>query len=115
MSVRDYGLAAPHGPNMQTDRHVATQDIGTQPHMTEKETTVLNSFIYPDDIYTEDGTYWADLSLPKRIAFVNKVDGIELRKNLRSLGQMVKADPLSPVGYYLKNMVLPGAGLLLEG
>jgi hypothetical protein len=115
MSTRNYGIAAPHGPNMQTDQHVATQDIGAQPHMTEKEAAVLNSFIYPDDIYDEHGTYWADLSIPRRIAFVSKVDGAEAKKELSSIWSMIKADPLSPVSYYMKNMVLPGAGLLLEG
>jgi hypothetical protein len=98
-SAGDYG---PHGPNMS---------LG----MCDKEAAVLKGIIYPDDIYTEDGTYWADLPITRRIAFVNKVDGAEARDELRSIGRMMKHDPLSPVGYYFKNMVIPGAGLLLEG
>ena len=83
--------------------------------MSDKETAVLRSIIYPTDIYTEDGTYWADLPIYKRIAFVSKVDGQEAKDELRSIGRMMKKDPLSPIGYYFKNMVIPGAGLLLEG
>ena len=115
MSVRDYGIAAPHGPNVHTEEHIATQDIPNQPNMSEKEAGVLNQFIYPDDIYTEDGVYWADLPLAKKVAFVHKVDRQEVKKEIASIGQMIKRDPLSPVGYYFKNMVIPGAGLLLEG
>lgn len=113
--MRDYGLAAPHGPNMQTDRHVATADIGDMPNMTDKEASVINSFIYPSDSFTEDGTYWADLPMGKRVAFVNKVNNEDAKKELKSIWRMTKNDPLSPVGYYFKNMVLPGAGLFLEG
>lgn len=112
-SVRDYGPAAPHGPNMDQQHH-ATANI-PDPGMSEKEATVLKSILYPDDIYTEDGTYWADLPMHKRINFVLKVDRDEARNELRSIGRMIKHDPLSPIGYYLKNMVIPGAGLLLEG
>jgi len=113
-SVRDYGPAAPHGPNVD-GQHPATEDIPPDPGMSEKEASVLKSIIYPDDIYTEDGTYWADLPMGKRISFVNKVNNAEAIKELRSIGRMIQNDPLSPVGYYFKNMVIPGAGLLLEG
>ena len=114
-SVRDYGVAAPHGPNL-TGQHVATADLPADPgRMTEKEHAVLNTIIYPDDIYTEDGTYWADLPIGKRIAFVNRINNRETRNELIAIGRVIKADPLAPIGYYFKNMVLPGAGLLLEG
>lgn len=96
--------------------HIATADLPPNPGLlSEKEASVLHAIIYPDDIYTEDGTYWADLPIGRRIAFVNRVDSAEARKELRTIGRMIRADPLSPVGYYFKNMVLPGAGLLLEG
>ena len=83
--------------------------------MSDKEAAVLKSILHPDDIYTEDGIYWADLPLYKRVGFVSRVDGQEARNELRSIGRMIKHDPLSPIGYYFKNMVIPGAGLLLEG
>ncbi|KAF2806638.1 putative MFS phosphate transporter [Mytilinidion resinicola] len=110
-SLRDYGAAAPHGPNMDR-HHVATQDVSA---MNPNEAGVLHGLLHPDDIYDADGTYWADLPMGKRIKFVTGVDGQESKKELRSIGTMLKNDPLSPVGYYLRNMVVPGAGLLLEG
>ncbi|KAF2228933.1 putative MFS phosphate transporter [Viridothelium virens] len=112
MSVRDYGLAAPHGPNMDTDRHVATEDLHG---MSPQEASVFQSILKPDDIYDDQGVYWADMPLMKRLRFVNHVDAVEAKKELSSIGRMIKADPLSPVGYYMRNMVIPGAGLLLEG
>ena len=39
----------------------------------------------------------------------------EAKKETISILRMFKEDPLKPFGYYLKNMVLPGAGLGLEG
>lgn len=55
------------------------------------------------------------MSIAKRIKFVNHVDSQEAKKELQSIGRMIKADPLSPVSYYFRNMVIPGMGLLLEG
>jgi hypothetical protein len=83
--------------------------------MSEKEESVFHALLHPDDIYTEQGTYWADLPAGQRLKFVNKVDGEETRKEVKSIMSMFKADPLSPISYYFKNMVLPGAGLGLEG
>ena len=56
-----------------------------------------------------------DMNIFKRLKFVTSVDNYEAKKELQTIGRMTRADPLSPVGFYLKNMVLPGAGLLLEG
>lgn len=111
-SLRDYGPAAPHGPNMGR-RHSATSNIRDE--MSRNEHLIFSSLLLPDDIYTDDGTYWADLPLKQRISFVNKVDKAEVKEELSSLWSMIKKDPLSPVGWYMRNMVLPGAGLLLEG
>jgi len=111
MSVRDYGLNAPHGPN-PTGEHTATMDIG---NMSANETSVFQSLLKPDDSYDENGTYWADMSFGRKLAFVTKLDMREAATELRSIGRMIKRDPLSPVGYYTRNMIIPGAGLLLEG
>lgn len=111
-SLRDYGPAAPHGPNMDR-RHSATSNIRDE--MSRNEHLIFSSLLLPDDIYTDDGTYWADLPLKQRISFVNKVDKAEAKEELTSLWNMFKKDPLSPIGWYARNMVLPGAGLLLEG
>lgn len=110
-SMRDYGLAAPHGPN-RTGHHVATADLGD---MNNDEASVFRSLLLPDDSYDENGTYWADMKLGKRINFIRKVDNEEAKKELKSIGRMMKADPLSPVSFYFRNMVIPGMGLLLEG
>ncbi|KXT00697.1 hypothetical protein AC578_8249 [Pseudocercospora eumusae] len=110
-SMRDYGLAAPHGPNMG-GQHVATADLSD---MHDNEASVFRSLLLPDDSYDENGTYWADMPIGKRLKFVNHVDSQEAKKELQSIGRMMKADPLSPLGYYMRNMVIPGMGLLLEG
>lgn len=82
-------------------------------NLNEKE--IFDYLIHPDDSYTSEGVYWADLPLAKRIAFVSSYDAKEAGRELRNIGKMAKRDPLSPVSYYFKNMVLPGAGLGLEG
>ncbi len=115
-SLRDYGLAAPHGPNM-TGEHTATQtiyNIGSQA-MNDNEKAIFDHLILPDDSYNSEGVYWADMNFLKRARFTNAVNSAEAAKELRSIGRVMQKDPLSPVSYYFKNMVLPGAGLLLEG
>ena len=113
-SMRDYGIAAPHGPN-RTGDHVTTADILNEAVMNQNESEVFKSLLLPDDSYDEAGTYWADMPIWQRIKFVNKVDSAEAKKELKAIGRMIKEDPLSPIGYYMRNMVIPGAGLLLEG
>ena len=112
-SLRDYGPAAPHGPNMGED-HVATMqpDSGD---ISNNEAGVFRQLLKPDDIYDSNGTYWADLPIGRRLAFVNKIDSAEARKELINIWRMMKVDPLSPFAFYVRNMVIPGAGLLLEG
>lgn len=82
-------------------------------NLSEKE--AFDAYIRPNDSYTPDGVYWADLPLLRRIAFVSKYDAAETSREFASFWKMFKNDPLAPVGYYFKNMVLPGAGLGLEG
>ena len=111
--MRDYGLAAPHGPNMG-GQHVATA-TATLEDMSNNESAVFRSLLLPDDSYDENGTYWADMKLGQKIKFISQVENAEAASELKSIGRMIKADPLSPVGYYFRNMVIPGMGLLLEG
>lgn len=115
-SLRNYGIAAPHGPNM-TGEHTATEETfqNISHNMNQNEKDIFNHLILPDDSYNAEGVYWADMGIAKRIGFVAKTDAAEASKELRSIGRMMKADPLSPIGYYMRNMVIPGAGLLLEG
>lgn len=79
------------------------------------EKGAFDALIRPEDSYTAEGTYWADLPLFKKIGFVSSYDSRETKRELGSIWQMIKNDPLSPVSYYFRNMVLPGAGLGLEG
>lgn len=103
-------LPVPHGPETG-DEH---DDFPTE-HTTEYERQIFGHVTRPDDSYTPDGTYWADLPWWKRVNFVSKVDREEALKELRATGDMMKKDPLSPLAWYFRNAVLPGAGLGLEG
>lgn len=106
--MTDYGLRAPHGPDM-TGTHDPIHS------MTDKEKMVFDQIIHPDDIYTPEGVYWADLPAMARLRFVLGVDSKEYGEEIRWVWAMFKKDPLAPVGYYFRNMVIPGAGLGLEG
>lgn len=107
-----WGPAAPHGPDV-TGRHpsLVAPDFG----MSQNEQDVFRTLLKPDDSYDESGTYWADMPLWRRFKFVRKVNGVEASREFASFWSMFKADPLSPVSFYFRNMVLPGAGLGLEG
>lgn len=83
--------------------------------MNLNEKQIFDYLLHPDDSYTPDGVYWADLPIGQRIKFVSSYDGREVKRELGIIGRMFKKDPLSPVGAYFRNMVLPGAGLGLEG
>ncbi|KAI9934689.1 hypothetical protein ASPWEDRAFT_53814 [Aspergillus wentii DTO 134E9] len=106
--MTDYGVRAPHGPDM-SGTHPPLEDMDIN------EKGAFDALIRPEDSYTTDGTYWADLPLFKRVKFVSSYDATEAKRELGSIWDMFKADPLSPISYYFRNMVLPGAGLGLEG
>lgn len=79
------------------------------------EKAIFSNNLYPDDSFTPDGVYWADLPIGQRIKFVRQVDRAEAKKEWNSMRSMMKESFFSPVRWYFKNAVLPGAGLLLEG
>ncbi|KAJ5087507.1 hypothetical protein N7456_011123 [Penicillium angulare] len=106
--MADFGLRAPHGPDM-TGTHNPLEDMDIN------EKGAFDELIRPDDSYTKDGTYWADLPLGQKIRFVGSYDAGEAKRELSTIWGMIKEDPLSPISYYFHNMVLPGAGLGLEG
>ncbi len=93
----------------------ATGTIAPAAAVQGEDRAVFAYLTHPDDCYTPEGVYWADLPFKQRISFVNKVQNEEAKKELRAIGAMMKADPLSPVSWYFRNAVLPGAGLGLEG
>lgn len=104
-------IPVPHGPETG-DEH---EHYPTDGHTTERERQIFSYLTHPDDSYTPQGTYWADLPLRERLSFVTKVQNEETKEEVKSVWQMVKKDPLSPLGWYFRNAVLPGAGLGLEG
>ncbi|KAK1758271.1 putative inorganic phosphate transporter [Echria macrotheca] len=106
-------LPVPHGPETGDEHGHYPQGDGQL--TTDREREIFQYLTHPDDCYTADGTYWADLPLRERVAFVNKSHNEEAWKELKSIGSMMKKDPLSPLSWYFRNAVLPGAGLGLEG
>jgi hypothetical protein len=110
-SIRDYGVAAPHGPNM-TGEH---QDIDIRSDMNNNEASVFHALLHPDDLYNANGTYWADLPLGQRIKFIAQVDKEEAKAEAGYFWDMFKNDPLAPLSHYFRTCVIPGAGLGLEG
>lgn len=103
-------VSVPHGPETGAD-HASYPAV----HNEENEKQIFQYLLKPDDSYNAEGVYWADLPIGQRMAFVSRTDAAEARSELNAIGRMMKADPLSPVGWYFRNAVVPGAGLLLEG
>jgi hypothetical protein len=83
--------------------------------MTPEEKNAFNNLLRPDDSFNAAGVYWADLPLTERVQFVASNEWQEIKRELSGILAMFKASPLSPVAHYWRNMVLPGAGLGLEG
>ena len=103
-------FSVPHGPETRDNiDHKHDRVLG------QEDTTALRQFIYPNDTYTPNGVYWADLPFREQLAFNTNVDKVEIRKDLSSIWLMMRKDLLSPIGWYFKNAILPGAGLGLEG
>lgn len=101
-------IPVPHGPQ-------GSDDGDDFPGLTNDERRIFSHVTRPDDCYTEDGVYWADLPVGKRIKFVSKVDNEEAKKEASSAWAMFKEDPLSNFSWYFRHAVIPGAGLGLEG
>ncbi|KAI6353295.1 hypothetical protein MCOR25_009049 [Pyricularia grisea] len=106
-------IPVPHGPSQGELRSQWPDDPAAQELAIER--AILGYLTLPDDSYNDKGVYWADLPLKERIKFVLDVDAKEAKAELSSIGSMMKKDPLSPLGWYMRNAVLPGAGLGLEG
>ncbi|KAK4989926.1 hypothetical protein LTR50_002837 [Elasticomyces elasticus] len=109
-SIRDCALAASYDPTMG-GQHVTTAFLD----MRSNEASVFQSLLKPDDSYDANGEYWGEMSIGQRIKFVRKVDTAEAKREFGSIWSMIKKEPLSPLKYYLRHMIIPGAGLLLEG
>lgn len=102
-------IPVPHGPPGSDDGDEYL--VGTSP----EERRIFSHVTRPDDSYTAEGVYWADLPFWQRFNFVSKVDKHAAAQELKTVGSMVKKDPLSPVSWYFRHAILPGAGLGFEG
>lgn len=109
-SIAPGEIPVPHGP-------AGSEDLDDYPvaDASPEERAIFSHVTRPDDCYTPEGVYWADLPLSQRLKFVNKVDREAASKELSTVGGMMKKDPLSPLSWYFRHAVIPGAGLGLEG
>ncbi|KAI1143513.1 MFS general substrate transporter [Hypoxylon sp. FL0543] len=107
-------IPVPHGP-VTGHEHEHYPRRASASYATDYERQIFSHLTHPDDSYTDNGVYWADLPFWKRYSFVSKVDRAESSKEANNIWAMVKEDPLSPVSWYFRNAILPGAGLGLEG
>ncbi|KAF4340042.1 inorganic phosphate permease [Fusarium beomiforme] len=105
-------VPVPHGPADSDSEHTPDEPIA---YATADERRIFSHVTRPDDSYTEDGVYWADLPLAQRYRFVSKVDNNAAREEAKTAWSMFKEDPLSPFSWYFRHAVIPGAGLGLEG
>ncbi|KAI0021571.1 major facilitator superfamily domain-containing protein [Xylariomycetidae sp. FL0641] len=107
-------IPVPHGPSTGDEHQHYPRQTSTS-YATDYEKQIFSHITQPDDSYTSEGTYWADLPFTKRLAFVSRVDRAEAKEEAKTVWSMFKKDPLSPVTWYFRNAILPGAGLGLEG
>ncbi|KAF5682370.1 inorganic phosphate permease [Fusarium denticulatum] len=105
-------IPVPHGPPDSDSEHISDDPIA---YATADERRIFSHVTRPDDSYTEDGVYWADLPLAQRYRFVSKVDNDAAKEEAKTAWSMFKEDPLSPFSWYFRHAVIPGAGLGLEG
>ncbi|KAF5529167.1 inorganic phosphate permease [Fusarium subglutinans] len=105
-------IPVPHGPPDSDSEQISDEPIA---YATADERRIFSHVTRPDDSYTEDGVYWADLPLAQRYRFVSKVDNDAAKEEAKTAWSMFKEDPLSPFSWYFRHAVIPGAGLGLEG
>lgn len=104
-------VPVPHGPPSDSDVQGDYPVADASP----EERRIFGHVTRPDDSYTPEGVYWADLPLAQRLKFTSKVDREAAGAELSTIGRMMKKDPLSPLSWYFRHAVIPGAGLGLEG
>ena len=71
--------------------------------------------LHPKDMYDGQGTYFADLPLRQRTAFIWASETAELRAEWAYWWRATKKCLWAPVGHYWRHYVRIGAGMLLEG
>ncbi|GAA6043351.1 hypothetical protein JCM8097_008044 [Rhodosporidiobolus ruineniae] len=76
---------------------------------------LIDAALFPDDSYTKDGTYWADLPRKQQWQFINSTTNAEAKREFWMVWEMFKQDPASPFRAYWNKYVLTGMGLFVEG
>lgn len=79
-----------------------------------QDQSLLDTALFPEDSY-HNGVYWSDLPKKERHAWINRQSNAEAKRELKAIGSMAKADPLSPIGAYFSRYVANGMGLFVEG
>ncbi|KAI5475473.1 MFS phosphate transporter [Pseudohyphozyma bogoriensis] len=77
--------------------------------------SLLQTALFPEDSYTPEGTYWADLPSKDRKAWISAQSKAESKRELNVVGGMFKKDPLSPFSAYFSRYGSHGMGLFVEG
>ncbi|KAK9321547.1 major facilitator superfamily domain-containing protein [Lipomyces orientalis] len=93
----------------------ATSDASGPAVDSKEEKAIFSYLLRPNDSYDENGVYWADMKFREQLSFISKVDNAEAKREWGNFWTMFKNDPLSPVSWYFRECVIPGAGLGLEG
>lgn len=78
-------------------------------------TTALYQELFPQDSWTPEGVYWADLKGSEKRRFINAAQGAESHKEWSGIMADFRKDPLLPLQNYFRVYVLPGMGLFTEG
>jgi len=101
-------------PTLETS-HLSQDDPSVTSLSEKSELDILSHVLYPDDSYTPDFVYWADLPLKQKVRFVLNVDKTEIAKEWAATKALFKRSKFGPLAWYFNNGILPGAGLGLEG
>ncbi len=86
-------VPVPHGPETGEEYE---QFPERRDYTEEEEREIFRHIIRPDDSFTENGTYWADLPWLQKAAFVNRINNQEAVKELKTIWAMMKKDPAKP-------------------
>jgi len=88
-----------------------------QPTSSADLSSALDSVLFPADSFTPlpNHTYWADLPFGEKTRWINNQSNAEAKRELKVIGRMFKADPLSPFTTYMSTYFLSGMGLFVEG
>ncbi|KAK9242194.1 hypothetical protein V1506DRAFT_99951 [Lipomyces tetrasporus] len=114
-------IPVPHGGqdydtiNGQIVDDAETSDASGPAVDSKEEKAIFSYLLHPDDSYDENGVYWADMKFGQQLSFISKVDNAEAKREWGNFWKMFKSDPLSPISWYFRECVIPGAGLGLAG